>query len=311
MKRIIIVILALIAILVGFFLMNQFLPWFYYPTEVAVHGHGGKYDEAIYLYNLRLNKLSRLTPENVMALHPSWSPNSKELAYIYRIGDIETGIQIIKDLNDTTKVITPLTIGPTGSYDIWDWHSRLAWSPDGKQILFNAFSQQGEEALYMLNIEGGDVQRLSIPLDPTSRYFLNLAWSPSATPVIEVNMKLYLVDLEKQQLKYLADGVYPFWSPDGKELTYFCVSPRLILCGIKSDGTGKRIISQNTSKNVDTEGGISWSPDGRFLAYFETHGESGPAYLILLDLKTGLLHRVYKANWLAKIILDEVQISPK
>lgn len=62
-----------------------------------------------------------------------------------------------------------------------------------------------------------------------------------------------------QELKDLAAGAMPSWSPDGKRITFSCYDPRGVWT-MNADGTGRELL--------DAEGwGAQWCPKGNQIAY--------------------------------------------
>ncbi len=104
------------------------------------------------------------------------------------------------------------------------------WSPDGRQIAFSGISFAGLSDLYIVDIESGQLQRLTNDFyhdhDP--------AWSPDGKVIAFSSdrsyfgkdgfMNLFLYNLEKGAIQYITKGAHndyaPAWSPDGQSLAF-------------------------------------------------------------------------------------------
>jgi eukaryotic-like serine/threonine-protein kinase len=98
------------------------------------------------------------------------------------------------------------------------------WSPDGKRIAFTAVDTQKPWQIYLVSVDGGDVE----PLLMESQSQLGPAWSPDGKAIVfgrivdrEPKIALLKIDLESHQVSEVpgSNGLWiPAWSRDGKYL---------------------------------------------------------------------------------------------
>jgi Tol biopolymer transport system component len=173
------------------------------------------------------------------------------------VRDAETG--------QVTQVTDSLEFGVIG---------RLAWSPDGRQIVFDAGSDpeathQYNHKLYIINADGSGLRQVTSgdtnDIDP--------AWSPDGQWIVfhrNGSLTIMRPDGPEAHDIYLgadqrcADA--PVWTPDSQRIAFVISN-----CGadkpyevwtINRDGSGA---AKLVSAEVDWQ--VVWSPDGRQIAY--------------------------------------------
>ena len=112
-----------------------------------------------------------------------------------------------------------------------------------------------------------------LPTDPHA--YRNPRLSPDgnrvAVGIDELGGQIWIYDLSRDMLSRLTfegnGSANPFWSPDGKQITFSSGAPGSLFVQ-PSDGSGKpEKIGGSQYRQVPN----SWSPDGQFLAYHETN----------------------------------------
>ena len=141
------------------------------------------------------------------------------------------------------------------------------WSPDGRQIAFNASFPEATSNIYVISSVGGSPERLL----PSEKSQLDVDWSPDGKSLIfgsaeDRNRAIYILDLKSRRVSTLpgsAGYFSPHWSPDGRYISGTIVgSEKLMLFDTSI---------QKWTKSCDcTVGDPMWSHDGKYL-YFQYH----------------------------------------
>jgi Tol biopolymer transport system component/DNA-binding winged helix-turn-helix (wHTH) protein len=140
------------------------------------------------------------------------------------------------------------------------------WSPDGKQIAFNARLQDGPFNIYLISSEGGQAQRI-LPSEQTQE---DANWSPDGSSLVfgsDANQEpIQIIDLGSKRVSTVpgSAGLFsPRWSPDG----------RFIAAMAKEHPFKLMLLDLSTQKWVEGFGTEisypSWSHDGKYI-YFQS-----------------------------------------
>jgi dipeptidyl aminopeptidase/acylaminoacyl peptidase len=187
-----------------------------------------------------------LIPDLKNAGSPRWSPDGRTLAFL---SDRENSTQIYL-LRDGEKSAVRLTNAPGGVED-------YEWSPDGKMIAFVARDQATPEEQARRAAGDDAIVRPERDLKYTRLWVVNLS-DGKATQVTKQNFEI---------LEFA-------WSPAGDELA-LTVAPtpkdedsyNLSLV-VVSRSTGE--VARTLTKNVPPITGLlRWSPDGRWITFYE------------------------------------------
>ena len=198
---------------------------------------------------------------------PRWSPDGKYLAFLASRGDEEEkkkGAQVWL-LNRAGGEAQKLT-------DVKGGVSDYAWSPDGKRLVLvvDDFDPSSEPE----KMEGW--KRKTKPPIVIDRYHFK---SDAEGYMTRLYSHLSLFDVESKTVEALTSGKYeersPAWSPDGKQIAF--VSRRSEPDPDRTNDSNIYVIDARAGAEPRAlttypgeDGGVpAWSPDGKWVAYFQ------------------------------------------
>jgi Tol biopolymer transport system component/DNA-binding winged helix-turn-helix (wHTH) protein len=140
------------------------------------------------------------------------------------------------------------------------------WSPDGKQIAFNADLPETTRNVYVISSDSGTPQRIL----PSEQSQMDVNWSPDGKSLVfgtlfVQNAPIYTFDLQSRSVSTLAgsNGLFsPRWSPDGKYIAAIATdAPRKLMLF--------DVATQKWTEAVGSQiGSPMWSQDGKYI-YFQ------------------------------------------
>jgi dipeptidyl aminopeptidase/acylaminoacyl peptidase len=219
---------------------------------------------------------------------PRWSPDGRRLAFL---GSLPGGTPGIILANADGSGLEKAADIQTSNHPLPMVGSRLAWSPDGKQLAFVSATPGPEP-----DMDGDPIV--------ITRYWFRPATSAGGRFSDNRRLHIFLLDLAGHKVRQLTKGDYSehtiSWSPDGQNLAFlsdheadpdFVFNYDIFTVDVK---TG--VISQRT-QTKNNEFAPVWSPDGKTIAYSglkrnitssETNMED--SHVWTLDLATGQRH---------------------
>ncbi len=195
---------------------------------------------------------------------PRWSPDGRYLSFLSSRGGADgSQLWIMNRMGGEAERVS----------DVKGGISEYEWSPDGKRLVFVVTDPDSAS-------DSTDAPK-PIVID---RYLFKDDYSGYLT---DRRDHLYLYDLEARKLEQLTSGPYddegPVWSPDGARIAF--VSAR----GPDPDRTGNSDVFvvdarpgaeplRLTTFEGPDNGDLSWSPDGRLIAYIQGSEPKYSAY---------------------------------
>ncbi|MEG4803279.1 DPP IV N-terminal domain-containing protein [Microcoleus sp. ARI1-B5] len=211
----------------------------------------------------------------------AWFSNSQKLVFARSCDGFTS------DTPGSQSLYTSDTSGIKGTKLIRNWEvggqpakteisSAFYLSPDGQQVAFIK-----DKNIYKMNADGSGTSKLTqSPREYTSGGS-ELVWSPDRTKIAFFSgtypkQQIYTINADGTNLKNLTDNpqnqVYSvklFWSPDSSRIAYYQGKPG-DLSGEKQDIYAIDI-NRGTAKNLTQKPGnydaLSWSPDGKLIAF--------------------------------------------
>jgi Tol biopolymer transport system component len=258
--------------------VSGFLSWSADGTIVVFDGSVRGLSH-IYRYDVLTDRLADISPAGIAGAWPALSPDGRRVAFIPD-DQVVAGRRpwiMMSDGTDAHPLVTELpdeTIAGSG-------YTAMAWSHDGRQILFDA-QRGGQFRLFVVNGDGTGLVRLAPELPST---FAGL-WSPDDRQILFSNyvrptenrdFDIWVVDRDgSQPERVMADADSLGFSPDGRSIlvsTPSCDSDRrrtnqcdpAIWSIDRATGTHREVVSKETLDSLgdldhrDDHGGLGWT----------------------------------------------------
>ena len=245
-------------------------------------------DKRVYRIDSDGHGQTPMSPSNVLAMSPAWSPDGSRIAYT-QLGGEGPGAVILQSVATGTRIVVPTT---NVSQNITP-----SLSPDGRKLIFSRLTEQAAN-LYSVNV--ADLccaERLT-----AGRFAENLSpvYSPDGRRVAFVSNRsgspqIYAMAADGTDQELLVPFDYgssgnsfaPDWSADGTTLVFHRESggsPQLV-----SFDVGARQLRQRTGPGGRNED-PSFAPDGRHVVFVSNR--TGRGQLHVLDFETGRVRQI-------------------
>jgi Tol biopolymer transport system component len=213
---------------------------------------------------------------------PVWSPTGQLIAFVST--KIETEIFAVSPDGSGLRKLANLAASVSGA--------TLAWSPDGRRIVFVA-GMIGATQLYIMNSDGGDQRQLT-----SGKWNLNPSWSPDGRWIAFRSNRngkdeLFVMAQDGSRQASVTAEMPPLsgfsWAPDSRHIVFsttksevlttptpvemggrviliipFAIRKESQIYSVNVDGSSKRALT-NTSPSEDYH--LAWSPDGNRIAF--------------------------------------------
>jgi Tol biopolymer transport system component len=251
----------------------------------------------LWLTDLRREVTTRLTLDGRvaqgwgMAVPVVWSPDSSRVAYCYDNSGVYDVYQI--PVSGTAQPEPLIRSDVTYKYP-------LAWSPDGRYIVFTQPGEGGMYDLWLAPLQGDRTPRpyLSTPFNedfasfsPDGRW---LAHNSDETGTPEIYVRSFPEPGEKYRVS-TSGGTTPRWSKDGRELVFFSLSQYYYGSGpiyavdVETTPTFKAGAPRMLFAPRPDFSGLAMTADlSRFLATVPTEGAPPASITIMLNWQAAL-----------------------
>jgi hypothetical protein len=298
-----IVLLAAPPLVWAVFVAGQYL-WVFLRVNNSLAVVAGTPDATgIYLY--RWGSLYRLTPQTISPLSMAWSPDANTIAFTFRGSAPDTGIHIgILDIGSRQyRTVHSLDCGDDHRCG---WPT-LAWSPDGRVIVFTARdSPGGAFDLYLLDVQTQTVSTLPVSIGGTEEQSvgtISIRWTPGPFPLASAcfhdqrnisHCYVYGLSARLSDVVFLFEGANAQWLEDGDTIVYDCFDQvawgPTRLCAYSVEASTLRLITEGTDS-------LDWSTDGRFSIGFDGGGEGEATYIAIYNAVLDKVYRFKAPTW--------------
>ena len=250
-------------------------------------------------------RITQRTAYKSISISPAWSPDGKYIAYTRYIkkyyrgrGNLVNQELVLYNVNRKKETTLSDTIGQ---------NSGVAWSPDGKSIVFT-ISKESDPNIYIMDVEEKKprllINNVGLDVEPSfssDGKYIVFSSTKSGNP------EIYKFEIASSIQTRLTFSRYynssPAWSPMGDMIAFsgldnpFGKKSYFDIFLIDPNATKIERLTIDSGNNEDP----CWSADGRHLVYSSTRNKGSDIYMIHNDgtgerrLTTG--YKCYSPSW--------------
>jgi TolB protein len=229
---------------------------------------------------------SRQFSEGGTWFQPAFSPDGKEVAYVYWTFNFSDLFVMAADGSSSRR----LTRGQSSSLPDNIWAFRPAWAPDGQRLAYISDANSQLPQVWIMAKDGNNRRQLTS--EATGIQWADaLSWDPSgarlaltAAPSMRDPSQIYLLDIAKgipEKLTNHLNGAFdPAFSPDGTAVAYIGRAGAQGELWVR-DLEGTHEAHTDKLPNVRSP---AWSPDGKSLAVLAP--QNGAFEIFILSVRS-------------------------
>ncbi|WP_187142979.1 PD40 domain-containing protein [Terriglobus albidus] len=247
------------------------------------NGGGNQFD--IYSKSVASAELQRLTHDSLPSIHPAWSPDGKQLAFLRETGAElpqtgaggEAQLIVLDTVTHRERLVRRMqdSLGMWGSSNPLAGCQTLSWSSHGDQLILTDPSGETHRLISISSLTG-EQKTISSPGGSDQDCYARL--SPDGKTIAFVRLishavgYLYTVDVTGDHLNRLTRDVKDLrgvgWTPDGSHLVFASKERGVYqLRTISVQGGESSPLPAATASAADP----SVSPNGKFVVFVENH----------------------------------------
>ena len=241
-------------------------------------------DDELFVMEAEGSNERQLTDNDTDEIGPAWSPDGTRVVFTTVSEALASVIRL--DSDEGPPAVELLT-GP--NIQTWD----LAWSPDGKHILFIGDSREGRTDLHVMEADGSRVRRLTEDLADEQRAI----WSPDSTQILFVSHhnhqydiflaksidepKAYIIQPQLEELS--KETKTKNAEPKDTRPTIASINPCNSTTSSHREDTAWDLVTVPITDNSYNDATGDWSPDGTQIVFSSFREGDREIYVINAD----------------------------